>query len=280
MSDIFSAINSNYNALAVQLNRRMTNHLQLSSSYTWSHSLDYGQNASTFSDTNDLLVPGNLKQEYGNSIFNVPDRFVFTAIAESPWKVGGTLGYLANDWQLAPIYASQSGLPYSLVTAGTPPCLTLSTSTDPVTARLVVDVIAASVVRASLTRDTVMPMARMPVATPATAQLRAGLVDPNKAAENELAQLPNMTPTVVKGMLEKRPFKSAIELNKFLLDQKLTPEQVESQKRFGLTAESLRVSAKFPTTFTNHAMQVPQLLFLKVSNDIQLEADLVLVLAP
>ena len=133
MSDIFSAINSNYNALAVQLNRRMTNHLQLSGSYTWSHSLDYGQNASTFSDTNDLLVPGNLKQEYGNSIFNVPDRFVFTAIAESPWKVGGALGYLANDWQLAPIYASQSGLPYSLVTAGTPPCLTLSTSTDPVT---------------------------------------------------------------------------------------------------------------------------------------------------
>jgi polyisoprenoid-binding protein YceI len=60
---------------------------------------------------------------------------------------------------------------------------------------------------------------------------------------------------------------------------KLTPEQVESQKRYGLTAESLRVSGKFATTFTNHAMQVPQILFLKVSNDIQLEADLVLVLA-
>jgi len=133
MSDIFSVINSNYNALAVQLNRRMTNHLQLSGSYTWSHSLDYGQNASTFSDTNDLLLPNNLKLEYGNSIFNVPDRFVVSAIAESPWKVGGALGYLANDWQLAPIYASQSGLPYSLVTSGTPPCITLSITTDPVT---------------------------------------------------------------------------------------------------------------------------------------------------
>lgn len=61
---------------------------------------------------------------------------------------------------------------------------------------------------------------------------------------------------------------------------KLTPEQVESQKRFGFTAETVRVNAKFATAFTNHAMQVPQLLFLKVSNDIQLEADLVLVLAP
>ena len=61
---------------------------------------------------------------------------------------------------------------------------------------------------------------------------------------------------------------------------RLTPEQVESQKRFGFTAESLRVNAKFATTFTNHGMQVPQLLVLKVSNDIHLEADLVLVLAP
>ena len=60
---------------------------------------------------------------------------------------------------------------------------------------------------------------------------------------------------------------------------RLTPEQVESQKRFGLTAESVRVTAKFATTFTNHGMQVPQLLILKVSNDIQLEADLVLVQA-
>jgi polyisoprenoid-binding protein YceI len=56
-------------------------------------------------------------------------------------------------------------------------------------------------------------------------------------------------------------------------------EQVESQKRFGLTAESLRVTAKFPTSFTNHGMQVPQLLILKLSNDIQIETDLVLVLA-
>jgi hypothetical protein len=136
MSNIFSSVNSNYNALAIQLNRRMTNHLQLSGSYTWSHSLDFGQNASTFSDTNDLLVPGNLGLEYGNSIFNVPDRFVVSAIAESPWKVDGVLGYLANDWELAPIYASQSGLPYSLVTAGTPPTITLSTTTDPVTGNI------------------------------------------------------------------------------------------------------------------------------------------------
>jgi DNA uptake protein ComE-like DNA-binding protein len=60
--------------------------------------------------------------------------------------------------------------------------------------------------------------------TPVFAQVGKGLIDPNVAAESELQQLPHMTPAIVKSMIERRPFKSAIELNKFLLDQKLTPE--------------------------------------------------------
>ena len=61
----------------------------------------------------------------------------------------------------------------------------------------------------------------------ATAQV-GKLIDPNAAAESELAQLPGMTPAVVKGMIERRPFKTVIELNRFLLDQKLMPEQVKA----------------------------------------------------
>jgi hypothetical protein len=121
MSEVFSGVSSNYNALALQFNRKMTNHLQFMANYTWAHSLDYGQNASTFSDTNDLLVPTNIRGEYGNSIFDVRNRFVASAVAESPWHAGGWLGFLTNDWLFAPIYSSQSGLPYSLVTAGSAP---------------------------------------------------------------------------------------------------------------------------------------------------------------
>jgi hypothetical protein len=135
MTEIFSGVSSNYNAFAVQLNRRMYNHLQFMANYTWSHSLDFGQNASTFSDTNDLLTPNNIRSEYGNSNFNVPNRLVISAVAESPWKVHGVLGYFANDWQLAPIYSAQGGLPFSLVTAGTPPSITTS-SVDPVTGNI------------------------------------------------------------------------------------------------------------------------------------------------
>src|SRR5215475_2727882 len=60
---------------------------------------------------------------------------------------------------------------------------------------------------------------------PAAAQTAKGLIDPNAATETELQALPAMTPAIVKGMIERRPFKSMVELNKFLLEQKVTPEQ-------------------------------------------------------
>ena len=60
---------------------------------------------------------------------------------------------------------------------------------------------------------------------PAGAQAAKGLIDPNTAAESELQALPAMTPAIVKGIVEQRPFKSVVELNKFLLEQKLTPQQ-------------------------------------------------------
>src|SRR5215813_1928203 len=62
-------------------------------------------------------------------------------------------------------------------------------------------------------------------ASPSLAQVAKGLIDPNTAAESDLQSLPAMTPAIVKGMLERRPFKTVVELNKFLIDQKVTPEQ-------------------------------------------------------
>jgi len=121
LTKIFSAVNSKYNAMSVQVNRRMSRNLQFNANYTWSHSLDFGQNESTFTDTNDLLDPFNLHKEYGNSSFNVPNRFVFSAIAESPWKTAGWTNYLVSGWELAPIYQVQNGLPFSLTTAGNAP---------------------------------------------------------------------------------------------------------------------------------------------------------------
>ena len=48
-------------------------------------------------------------------------------------------------------------------------------------------------------------------------------------------------------------------------------------KRFGFTGDNLKVKAKWTATFTEHGIQVPQLLFLKVANEIQMATDLVFV---
>lgn len=56
-------------------------------------------------------------------------------------------------------------------------------------------------------------------------QVGKGLIDPNVAAETELTALPHMTPAIVKELLAARPFMSVVDLNTFLLNQKLTSQQ-------------------------------------------------------
>jgi DNA uptake protein ComE-like DNA-binding protein len=52
-----------------------------------------------------------------------------------------------------------------------------------------------------------------------------GVVDANIAPEKDLLAFPHMTPAIVKGIVEKRPFGSITELNSYLLSQGLKPEQ-------------------------------------------------------
>jgi DNA uptake protein ComE-like DNA-binding protein len=72
-----------------------------------------------------------------------------------------------------------------------------------------------------------LAVALLALGSPAGAQATKGLIDPNTAAESELQALPGMTPAIAKAMVERRPFKSVVELNKFLLEQKLTPDQAK-----------------------------------------------------
>lgn len=84
-------------------------------------------------------------------------------------------------------------------------------------------------------------------------------------------------PARLKGILTIKQKPVEIAADARITYVKLTPQQLESQKRFGFTSENVRVKAKFNTSFTNHGMQIPELLFFKLSNDIQLEADFTFV---
>jgi hypothetical protein len=118
LTDIFSGVNSNYSALVAQINHRFSNHLQFNANYTWSHALDYGLNNQTATTANNLLDPQNIRQEYGNSITNIPNRLVMGAIITAPWKYNGWLAYLLNDFEASPALQVQSGLPFSVGTSG------------------------------------------------------------------------------------------------------------------------------------------------------------------
>ncbi len=52
-----------------------------------------------------------------------------------------------------------------------------------------------------------------------------GLLDPNIASEKELLTLPHLNATIVKGILERRPFLSMTDLNSYL-SQSLKKEQL------------------------------------------------------
>lgn len=119
-TDIFSGVNSNYEALVASLSHRFTHHLQFNFNYTWSHALDFGENNTTFTNTNSLLDPFNQRAEYGNSNQNVPNRIVAYGIYETPSAFHGILGYLLNQYEIAPSYSGQNGLPYTAgVSSGT-----------------------------------------------------------------------------------------------------------------------------------------------------------------
>src|SRR2546429_3679008 len=84
-------------------------------------------------------------------------------------------------------------------------------------------------------------------------------------------------PAKVKGILtvKQKPVERVADATVTWV--KLTPEEVEAQKRFGFAADNIKVRARFATTFTDHGLKIPAILFYKVSNDIQLETDLTFI---
>ncbi len=121
ITDVVSNINASYNALVAEINNQSSRYVTFDANYTWSHSLDFNQNQSTQASTNQPLDPNaSLRSQYGNSNFNVPNRFVGYAFLKYPNKFQGWQSYLLDGWGLNPLVQLQNGLPYSLVTSSFP----------------------------------------------------------------------------------------------------------------------------------------------------------------
>jgi hypothetical protein len=118
ITDTFSGVNSDYEALVGQYQHRMSHSVSFSANYTWSHALDFGENNNTSPSANLMLDPANQRLDYGNSNQNVPQRLMMFAVVDSPWHVHGPLGYLVNNYEISPGFQSQTGLPYSMGISG------------------------------------------------------------------------------------------------------------------------------------------------------------------
>jgi len=119
VNELMSNINSNYNALVAEVENKTSKHIQYDVNYTWSHALDDNQNASTTTLSNGAFDPYNIDgypkgANYGNSMYNIPNRLVAWAMINSPEiHRNDWVKWIANDWSLNPEFQAQNGLPYS-----------------------------------------------------------------------------------------------------------------------------------------------------------------------
>jgi hypothetical protein len=120
ISEMVSNINSNYNAMVVEVLNRSLHSIQFDANYTWSHALDYGQSTSTGTSVNNWYDPfGSPRVNYGNSGYNVPNRFVAYALYNLPNVKSATwVKYLVNGWSVNDSFQTQNGLPYTAGVTG------------------------------------------------------------------------------------------------------------------------------------------------------------------
>ncbi len=120
ITEMLSNVNSNYNGFVAEVVNRSLKSIQFDANYTWSHALDFAQNADTEGTTNAWYDPyGNYHANYGNSQFNVPNRFVAFALYRFPGlNAGNPLKWVANGWSLDQSFQMQNGLAYTAAWSG------------------------------------------------------------------------------------------------------------------------------------------------------------------
>jgi hypothetical protein len=103
---------SNYNALQLQARKRLSNGLQFTASYTWSHALDEQSGLGLFFTGNNPLNP---MSNYASADFDQTHVFLINYSYTLPKVTSNrSLGYLANGWTIGGQTVAQSGQPYSV----------------------------------------------------------------------------------------------------------------------------------------------------------------------
>jgi hypothetical protein len=130
VTEFISNVNSTYNAMVAEVQNHSLKFLQFDANYTWSHSLDFAQNANTQGTAMSWYDPyGNARVNYGNSAWNMPQRLVAYALYKFPnLHSSNMLKYLVNDWELNDSFTMANGLPFTAGSSGKPVSTAIATS--------------------------------------------------------------------------------------------------------------------------------------------------------
>ena len=103
---------SNFNALQLQVHKRLSNGLQFTASYTWSHALDEQSGLGLFFTGNNPLTP---RANYASADFDQTHVFLVNYSYTIPKLTQSRgLGYAVNGWVIGGQTVAQSGQPYSV----------------------------------------------------------------------------------------------------------------------------------------------------------------------
>jgi hypothetical protein len=109
-----------YNGMLLSLQRRVTNGLNVSGNYTWSHCqgnyVDINQNGPPANET--YSQPGNRNHDNGDCLSDRRHQFNTTVVAQTPDFSNRTLNVLVSHWTISGIYRKSSGAPVNVVTGG------------------------------------------------------------------------------------------------------------------------------------------------------------------
>ena len=105
---------SNYNALVLRMEKRLSSGLMVSGNYTFSKSLDNDSLGNSVVSSS--LDQGNVKDlEFGRSSFDVRRRLVVSFTYDLPFKFGNrAISALFSNWQAGGIITQQSGQPFTV----------------------------------------------------------------------------------------------------------------------------------------------------------------------
>ena len=120
----FSLGDSSYNALQVDVNRRLSHGLSLRGVYTWSKALDNGDSLNQTAAGNApglVSNPFNLRADWGLATYDVRNVGVVSALYDLPFGKGktfgsnavGWVGQAVSGWSVNSIVTLQNGFPFS-----------------------------------------------------------------------------------------------------------------------------------------------------------------------